>query len=318
MMSPRSQKPRWLLSLVLFLACTIIGCEGHRFRVTPFQRSPTEQKAFLGGSSTKAVLVLRGGDAQVSKEFLSDGFLGMFFSVNRLATGVVFTFLTGLGMKLFHEYEVETPSSPANKLIRFAGISMVQDGILSMLAMKKGIEGSALNQALGISLVPLAALLLVQEARDTTKSSGHRQKTLLIGSILGACAVSLISGSGLPANVAAITPILLVGVFDALCLFFPETMITLVEAAANPSDHQFRFMIRAIATHSLVWLSIFTALWNGQDMYKAFGYGTLAVFVIGSIVCLVIPDMRKSGAPTGPMIPFQAINAYISYRFLKP
>ena len=75
-----------------------------------------------------------------------------------------------------------------------------------------------------------------------------------------------------------------------------------------------RFITQAIGVHCLCYLAQFMALWKGQDAYKAVGYSTLVRAPLALIVCILMPSMRKSGAPVAPMIPFLGLYSFTAWK----
>ena len=83
---------------------------------------------------------------------------------------------------------------------------------------------------------------------------------------------------------------------------------------AKATDYQMKFVTQAIGVHCICYLAQFVSLWKGSDALLAIGYSALVTAVLGPIVCIIMPNMRKGGAPVAPMIPFTALYFFMAYR----
>jgi hypothetical protein len=123
-------------------------------------------------------------------------------------------------MKLFHNYDEN--GSPANKASRMAGANMLAYGLISYLAVQKKFSST---MAMGWSLVPIVAHVFVRDVLESVKTSSYKNAATVFSFIVAICAASLISGNGLPTDVAAGAVLALIGSIAGLGILFPDEMM---------------------------------------------------------------------------------------------
>ena len=215
-------------------------------------------------------------------------------------------------MKLLHSYEAGTPS---NKAARLVGANMYAYGLIAYLSV---VSKMSATKSMGWSLVPIVVHLLVRDILTGDKSCLYQRAVFAFSSVLALCATSLISGQGLPTDVAAGASLVLLGSIDILSILFPDEMMQKLEHTHNflPLDYKLRFVTQAIGVHSLAHLSLFFVLWRGKDPITAVGISALTTSILAVIVLIMGPNFRKSGAPLAPMIPFVGTYLFMSWKML--
>jgi len=264
---------------------------------------------------------VRGGDSAdeaiaelVSKEFLSKENLTTFFAVNGLLMGAGFEFASNLAMKLMHNYNDK--DTPANHASRLAGAHMCAYGLISYLSVMKNVSPT---KAMGWSLVPLVAHIFVRDILESSKSRFYQKAAATVSLIIAICAASLITDQGpAPTAVAAGTVLILIGSIDVLSILLPDKMMQVLEYTTDfqPNDYKLRFVTQAVGVHSLCHLAQFFALWQGKDPITSVGYSAITTAILGLLVCVIGPNLRKSGAPLAPIFPFIGLYAFMSWKIL--
>ena len=124
-------------------------------------------------------------------------------------------------MKLMHNYAPGAPDMPANKAARFAGADMLSYG--GLVAYLTVFQNMAATTAMGWSLVPIVGHLVLREViQETTETDAYKTLAGSMNAVLGTCAYSLITGSCLSKDVAAVVPMAMLGVTSILCILFPD------------------------------------------------------------------------------------------------
>ncbi|KAL9191155.1 hypothetical protein ACHAXT_000861 [Thalassiosira profunda] len=311
------------LVLSLFVGCSLAG-SAHAGR---FAKAPTRvigskpadpHQRPIDGRSVATALSVRGGDVSIDSGLATSGILskenlGTFFAVNGLLLGAGQSLVPNVMMLLLHGYtEKDTPS---NKAVRLAGANMLAWGLLPYLTVVSKMEPT---KAMGWSIVPIIAHLVVRDAMEVdAKSQSHRTRAAVVSAVLACCAASLIMGEN--ETIATWVVLVLIGSIDVLSILFPDMMMQALEHTTDfqLDDYKLRFVTQAISVHSLVHLTLFLALSLGKDPLTAVGYSALFTAVSNVIFCIIGPNMRKSGAPLGPMVPFLGIFTFISWKLLK-
>ena len=188
-------------------------------------------------------------------------------------------------------------------------------GLLPFLAVVKDVPAT---KAIGWSMLPIT-LHTLHDAATSTKSPGYKKAAVAVSLALGTCAVALVTGSTLPSDLAAWVILLVLGSVDILSILFPDKMMQMLEYTTTfkQNDYQLRFVTQSIGVHSLCHLSMVWALTKGENPLRAVGYSTFLTAILGTVVCIIQPNMRKSGAPVEPMIPFTAMFAYMAWKLLR-
>mmetsp|Transcript_10381 Transcript_10381/g.15779 ORF Transcript_10381/g.15779 Transcript_10381/m.15779 type:complete len:309 (-) Transcript_10381:59-985(-) len=298
--------------LVNLLVCAIAAPKGMGAEAMAFRSHA------VAVPSSSTLLSLRGGDvADGASVTIQDGMLSAdnlaaFYGVNGLLLGTLQSFAPDLAMKLLHSYEAGTPS---NKAARLVGANMYAYGLIAYLSV---VNKMSATKSMGWSLVPIVAHLLGRDVFTGEKSFSYQRAALFFSSVLALCATSLISGQGLPTDVAAGASLVLLGSIDILSILFPDEMMQKLEHTQNflPLDYKLRFVTQAIGVHSLAHLSLFFALWRGKDPITAVGISALTTSILAVIVLIMGPNFRKSGAPLAPMIPFVGTYLFMSWKML--
>lgn len=273
-------------------------------------------------------LALRGGDLSstlvtlfiatdtietVAEGILSTKNLATFFAVNGLVLGIGFQLSYDFMMKMLHNYSEK--QTPANHAARFAGSHMLGYGILPFLTVV--VKGIPVTRAIGWSILPIVVQTL-RDAAVSNKSDSYKKGALAVSLVIGTCALALISGTMLPSGVATWIVMALLGSIDVLSIIFPDKMMQVLEYTSDfqPEDYQLRFVTQAVGVHSLCHLIMIYALNKGENPIRAVGYSALLTAILGVLVCIIAPNMRKSGSPVGPMVPFTAMFTYMAWRLL--
>ncbi len=235
-------------------------------------------------------------------------------AVNGLLLGTLQSFAPDFMMKLLHSYK--DAGTPSNKACRLAGANMLGYGLISYLSV---ISKVASRKSMGWSLVPIIVHLIVRDILEGEKSNSFQVKAFSVSSFLALCAASLISGRGLPTDVAASASLILLGSISIASILFPDEMMQKLEHTQDfqPMDYKLRFVTQAIGVHSLAYLSLFFALWQGKDPVTAVGISALTTVILAVTVLIVGPtNFRKSGAPLAPMIPFIGTYVLMAWKML--
>ena len=129
--------------------------------------------------------------------------------------------------------------------------------------------------------------------------------------LLSICAASFITDQGPPTAVA-------IGSIDVLSILLPDKMMQLLEYTTDfqPNDYKLRFVTQAAGVHSLCHLAQFFALWQGKDPITSVGYSAITTAVLGLLVCVIGPNLRKSDAPLAPISPLIGMYAFMSWKLL--
>lgn len=288
----------------------------------PLQVIRQNNRCLLGSgfsSPTNTILQVRGGamDDWVTPEKLTGLFAGL-----GLFNGILFTFATDLAMKLFHNYHdcaSTEDGKAASRAAASAGASMLGYGLLSYLTAVRGMET---EPAMAWSLLPMFLHLALPF--NTNKSVKAQRPAGIVAAALLISAVSLTLGDRFPLSkdAAALITLGTMGIVASLCIVLPVTMIHKLETAPknkkgimeeNPS-YRMKFVTQATGTHTMVYLALYLALWKGADAHQAVGYAALTTALLSLSVCGVGPNMRKSGAPMGPMIPLTTLFSYMAWK----
>jgi hypothetical protein len=139
---------------------------------------------------------------------------------NGLLLGISFQLATPFAMKLFHNYDL--PPVEANEAAHWAGIRMLASGGLAYLTV---FQQMSLTKAIRWSLVPmvLGHVLLRDVLQENNKKlKDFKGRAGAVGILLAALAYSLITGSRLYTNLAAMILVVAIGVLDVFCILFPR------------------------------------------------------------------------------------------------
>lgn len=109
-----------------------------------------------------------------------------------------------------------------------------------------------------------------------------------------------------------------IGSIDVLSILLPDKMMQLLEYTTDfqPNDYKLRFVTQAAGVHSLCHLAQFFALWQGKDPITSVGYSAITTAVLGLLVCVIGPNLRKSDAPLAPISPLIGMYAFMSWKLL--